>query len=238
MTDNSIGDGVGEDKTRNKKRSRVRSCLARSFRFVFIVTALLIVVASGFMIGGFLKFTDTIASYETPAASQTGDAIVVFTGGVSRISKALELLEAGDGKRLLISGVNPATTVDSILRKNGNQSSQSRCCIDIDKRAQDTIGNAIEVNKWIARHKFKSLLIVTSNYHMPRSIMETSRKLPDTQLIPVAVSAPGFEIDIWYKDRKTLRLLLFEYMKFVVAQMRPILSATAVESVRADIFGN
>ncbi len=219
-------------------RSRgVFATLGRMFKLAFGAVALAIIVGAGFLIGGFLKFTDTITSYDLEVDPEKSAAIVVYTGGTSRIEEAARLLQEGKGKRLLISGVNPKTSKKVLLERSGLEPALFDCCVDIDKEAPDTHGNAVETSKWNAVHKFDSLIIVTSNYHMPRSMLETNRRLPEVKLVAYPVATHNFDKDGWYKDRKILRLLLSEYTKYVAAQFRPVLTGKTIKTIRASLTG-
>lgn len=185
---------------------------------------------------GFLWFVRQIESQE----SQTGgraDAIVAFTGGAQRIADAVSLLAEGRGKRLLISGVNIRVTRDEIVRANPDLQRWVDCCVDLDYRARNTIGNAIETRRWLREHDFSSLLVVTSNYHMPRSLLELSHVVPNTVLIPHPVVIPGIAADTWWSNVATARLLGAEYVKYVVTLARTLIEADPEGSRVAIIIG-
>jgi uncharacterized SAM-binding protein YcdF (DUF218 family) len=147
------------------------------------------------------------------------DGIVVLTGGASRISDAIELLAAGHGKRLLISGANPATTSGEISRLNPYYGRIVSCCVDFD-RSLNTLGNAIETRQWAQSRGFRSLIVVTSSYHMPRAMVEISHQLPDVALLPFPVIADKLHAEPWWAHGTTMKLILSEYLKYVAAQMR------------------
>jgi uncharacterized SAM-binding protein YcdF (DUF218 family) len=147
------------------------------------------------------------------------DGIVVLTGGASRISDAIELLAAGRGKRLLISGVNRNTTSDEITRLNPDLGRVVSCCVDFD-RSLNTLGNAIETRHWVESRGFRSLIVVTSNYHMPRAIAEIAHQLPDVALLPFPVITDKLHAEPWWTHGTTMRLMFSEYIKYVVARMR------------------
>lgn len=230
--------GSHEPESR-RKRGVIVSFGGSMARFVVGAGILLTITLCGFLIGGFLKFTDTISNYEQQKiAAEKTDAIVVFTGGSSRIEEAMKLLQVGNGSRLLISGVNQKTSRKALLNRTGTDASVFECCVDIDTRATDTIGNALETGKWAKKHKYRSLTIVTSTYHMPRSILETIRQIPDVKLVTHPVSTKNFNAKNWYKDRQTLRLLFSEYSKFIAAQIRPAFGSNTLRAVKANILGN
>ena len=118
---------------------------------------------------------------------------MVLTGGTSRVTDALELLAAGRGKRLLITGVNPGTTTGDIARQTVDYGRLLNCCVDLDYSALNTLGNAVETRRWAIDHDFKSLIVVTSTYHMPRALAElrpsASRRRPHP--VPGGVRSPA-----------------------------------------------
>ena len=119
------------------------------------------------------------------------------------------LLAGGYGKRLLISGVHPTNAVSDISRSlPDNQSLLLRCCVDLDRSAVNTRSNAAETRRWARERGFKSLIVVTSNYHMPRAIVELSHAMPDVTLIPFAVVGDRWRDEPWWTSGATLRLLL------------------------------
>jgi uncharacterized SAM-binding protein YcdF (DUF218 family) len=152
-----------------------------------------------------------------PGAPRSSDGIVVLTGGDSRITEAIRLLAEGHAKRLLISGVHPQTTRDMLSKVNPESDQLFACCIDLDRNATDTISNANETRQWIEERGFTSLIVVTSSYHMPRSLVELRRVLPHTELVPYPVTPTQFRIDEWTVYRGTFRLVLSEYVKFTAA---------------------
>ena len=148
------------------------------------------------------------------------DGIVVLTGGSSRVSDAMELLAGGYGKRLLISGVHPTNAASDISRSLSDNQSLLNCCVDLDHSAVNTRSNAAETRRWVHERGFKSLIVVTSNYHMPRAIVELSHAMPDIELIPFAVVGDKWRDEPWWTSGATLRLLLSEYVKYVAAEVR------------------
>ena len=135
---------------------------------------------------GFVGFLSQLRGVET-RPERNADGIVVLTGGSSRVSDAMELLAAGYGKRLLISGVHPTNAASDISRSLPDNQSLLGCCVDLDRSAVNTRSNAAETRRWARERGFKSLIVVTSNYHMPRAIVELSHAMPDIDLIPFAV---------------------------------------------------
>ena len=178
---------------------------------------------------GFLWFIWRVPADEV-ALDRNADGIVALTGGASRIADAIELLALGRGKRLLISGVNRATSSKEISRLNPEFERWVRCCVDFD-RSLNTLGNAIETRRWAESRGFRSLIVVTSNYHMPRALAELSHQLPEVALVPFPVVTDRQRADPWWAGGATARLMLTEYAKYVFAKLRmglhPVVGAGA-----------
>jgi uncharacterized SAM-binding protein YcdF (DUF218 family) len=167
-------------------------------------------------LAGFVYFSRLI-NEEPDLPIQAADAIVVLTGGEARIPEAIKLLARGKGRRLLISGVNPITTRKELASLMPNSQGLFRCCVDVDYVARDTIGNATETRNWVDKRGFKSLIVVTASYHMPRSLAELRRALPDTRFIPYPVKPGNLHTEDWWTHTPTLRFLAKEYIKFLPA---------------------
>jgi len=181
---------------------------------------LLVMLAALLLVGGgFVWFVLHVPDTEV-ALDRNADGIVVLTGGASRISDAIELLAAGHGKRLLISGVHRATSSAEIARSNPRHQSLVACCVDLDHSAVNTTGNATETRRWVRDRGFSSLIVVTSAYHMPRTMAELAKQLPDVALVPFPVVTEKLRSEPWWASGGTARLILSEYAKFVVAQLR------------------
>lgn len=159
------------------------------------------------------------------APARNADGIVALTGGPFRINDALDLLAAGRGKRLLISGVNPATRRGEISRLMPEHERWFSCCVDIDHSAT-TIGNAVETRRWVKARGFQSLIVVTANFHIPRALVELGHELPDVSLVPYGVVSDKMRVEAWWENPETARLLLLEYLKYIVARARPWLPSS------------
>lgn len=189
--------------------------MIRTGRHVALAAGAAVVV----FLAGFVIFAAAIGGY-TPAPSVRGDGIVVLTGGGHRLQEAARLLSEGRGKRLLISGANRMATREDLHRKSGLPAALYRCCVDIGYEAFDTVGNADETRDWASRRGFARLIIVTSSYHMPRSMVELGRALPDVTLVPYPVLSPNFHTERWWLHAATARLLFSEYVKFLPSAAR------------------
>ncbi|MET0568833.1 MAG: YdcF family protein [Hyphomicrobiaceae bacterium] len=168
---------------------------------------------------GFAMFAST-AKQKAPLGLPNADAIVVLTGGEDRIETGIRLLSQGKGHRLLISGVNPSTRAAEIGRLAGQDSRLFRCCIDFGYVAVDTSGNAAEARAWAESWGYSKLIVVTSSYHMPRSLVEFARVLPAAELLSYPVGSRHYHLDAWWQHPPTARLLAAEYAKFLTAAAR------------------
>jgi uncharacterized SAM-binding protein YcdF (DUF218 family) len=200
-------------------RDDAPSPIWRALRFLARVAMFGVVAVAALICGGFVWFIWHVPATEV-ALDRNADGIVVLTGGASRISDAIDLLANGHGKRLLISGVHRTTSAAEIARINPRYEGLVSCCVDLDHSAINTIGNAIETRRWAKERRFGSLIVVTSAYHMPRTMAELARQMPDIALVPFPVVTEKLRKEPWWASGATARLILSEYTKFVVAQLR------------------
>jgi uncharacterized SAM-binding protein YcdF (DUF218 family) len=202
-------------------RPATPSRLRRGLRLTFLAFCAAVVLIGG----GFLWFVWTMPASEA-APTRNADGIVVLTGSAFRISDALELLAAGRGQRLLITGVNPQTRSQEISRLVPEHQRWFKCCVDLDHSALNTVGNAVETRRWAQARGFHSLIVVTSNFHMPRAMAELGRELPDVTLVPYPVVSDRVRVEAWWENPSTARLLFWEYLKYIVARSRMVLPAS------------
>ena len=206
----------GSDRTPTRRARRwYRRILIGCAAFAVVVFA------------GFLAFASSLPRAEIKLAS-SADGIVVLTGGASRIVDAVELLATGRGKRLLISGVHPTTTPSELLRVNPDFERLLKCCIDLGREATNTIGNAVETGNWVRERNFRSLIVVTSGWHMPRALIEIENEIPGVTLVPFPVVSERMRDEPWWHDAPTIRLLVVEYVKYVASFMRVRLDPASV----------
>ena len=188
-------------------------------------------------LGGFLAFVSTIERTERRPSARA-DGIVALTGGAQRIGDAIDLLASGYGRRLLISGVNEHTSRDQIARLNPSQRHWIECCVDLDYRARNTIGNAIETRRWMRRNQFGTIAVVTSNYHMPRTLVEIGHALNDGEsVVAYPVVPEGLDIGRWWSDPLAARLVAAEYVKFLAAWLRTRFEQDPEQSRFAVLIG-
>lgn len=188
-----------------------------------VLAGCIALLVAGIFWGGFLRYADQVASLAAiaqPSDEVRADGIVVLTGGADRIAGAMTLLAEGRAKRLLISGVHPSTSAQQIGRMVDAGPSLFECCIDLDRRAANTIGNAAETAKWARQNEFTSLIVVTSAYHMPRALAELASAMPDVRLVAWPVATPSVDAARWWSSGDTAALLLGEYVKYMATRAR------------------
>jgi uncharacterized SAM-binding protein YcdF (DUF218 family) len=162
------------------------------------------------------------------------DAIVVLTGGSLRLQSGIELLRDGKGRKLFVSGVNQQVDLDDLLHisSSGRDGVQdlALCCVVLGHEAGDTLGNAGETARWMQQQGFRSLRLVTAWYHMPRSLLEFDRAMPEMDIVAHPVFPDHVKREHWWAWRGTAALLVSEYVKYLAALFRPFvewLQATA-----------
>ena len=155
--------------------------IARFFSFLILLYAL-----------GFILFGVTLGR---PAkADVRTDAAVVVTGGTGRIEHAMKVLEQGKAKRVLIAGADPLVTKKDLVARFGAKAKLVRCCVDLGSESVDTRSNAEEAQRWLSRHKYKSVRLITNDWHMRRAAYEFRRSLVrQYEIVHDAVrTEPGF----------------------------------------------
>ncbi|MFD1745137.1 YdcF family protein [Rhizobium helianthi] len=208
---------------------RRKGPLRRALRYIGITLILL----AALIFGGFLWFADAVTSLKAPDGVKA-DAIVVLTGGYQRIDQAIGLLRDGAGQRLLISGAHPSASPASIRRATQASPDLFKCCVDIGYEAIDTIGNANEITRWISDHNYARVLVVTNNYHMPRSLLELRRRDHRTDFIPYPVINSDLSRKAWFTEPDVLRLMLAEYAKMAAASLRAVIGYSQGDGLRSE----
>lgn len=183
------------------------------------------VLALAWAVGLVLFVTDLPETESQPVAS--ADGVVVYTGGGARIAAGMTLMEQGAAKRLLISGVNPDISRDEIGKMWSGAAETFDCCVDLGDQARTTEGNAEEVSDWARAHGFASLILVTSDYHMPRALVETHARLPAVEIISYAVASDLLDGANRPVSVEAWRMLAIEYSKYLAARAKTFARITA-----------
>lgn len=188
--------------------------MRRLRRFVMLLG----VLAMAWLLGLFW-FANQIPNAVDDPTTHT-DAVVVLTGGSLRVENGLQLLAAGMGKTLFVTGVFPSVSVPALLH-SANAPDTLACCIVLGHIADNTTGNAIETAAFMRKQNYHSLRLVTSAYHMPRSLLEFARAMPGVTIVPNPVFAGNVKQGQWWEWPGTLSLIVTEYVKYLAAIVRP-----------------
>lgn len=148
-----------------------------------------------------------------PHADEKTDAIVVLTGSAGRVDRGIALLRRAQADQLLVSGVDRDVRPSEFAQAYGVSKRLMDCCVTLGREAIDTRSNAIETNRWLDRHDYKSLRIITADWHMRRARYELTRQLdaPIT-IVPDAV-----------RSNPSLTMLLREYHKYLLRRAAGLL---------------
>lgn len=197
------------------------------------VLMLVLLVAVVAFVAGFWSFAERVrAEPEPPPQSE---AIVALTGGsLERLSTGVRLLEENKGERLLISGVNRIVTDDELYHALDVDPQLGRCCIDLGRSAEDTLGNASEAAAWAREHGYTRIILVTDDYHMPRSHAELSVAIPEAEIYPYPVRTRWTDPARWRSDWGAAGRLGAEYVKYLVIRSREALIDLGQGDERAD----
>ena len=168
----------------------------------------------------------TPPAVESPPPAPT-DAIVVLTGGSLRLQSGIELLREGKGRKLFVSGVNHQVAIDDLLRVSGSDPAWAQegalCCVVLGHEADNTRCNAYETAQWIRSEGFRSLRLVKAWYHLPRSLLEFHRAMPEIEILAHPVFPDQVKLERWWAWRGTAALLVSEYTKFLATLFRPLI---------------
>jgi len=209
----SNDDGTGDTNGDGRLATFVR-------RRIVIPLFVLSILALGLFIGGFIVFSDRVTTMDVPDLAEPADGIVVLTGGVSRIEGALNLLKSKRGKRLFISGVHASANLSELQRVTGGDADLFACCVDIDRSALDTIGNAEESVKWARANDYDRIIVVTNNYHIPRTMVELRHASQDIEFVPYPIINSNLRDGDWIARGLVVRVLFVEYVKYLGAVIR------------------
>ncbi len=181
----------------------------RYLALLLLVMAMLITVAD------FHRWVSTVGNLSRPDAPKA-DAVVALTGGSGkRIQAAIALLEQKAGERLLVSGVHISVDTRDLIKTAGGTEALFSCCIDIGHEANSTQENAIETSAWAKKKGYKSIVLVTSDYHMPRSLLWFREKAPELSIVAYPMQSQ-LRPKTWWKSWKSFRGLVTEWAKYRV----------------------
>lgn len=181
---------------------------------------LLAVCGLGIWFIGFVAFAHKINHYPVDNETPT-EAIVVLTGGRYRIAEAARLMKNGLAQKLFISGVEKNTSLAAIGKRQEIDFLNDEN-IALDRESTNTVENAAVSGNWLKDNNIQNIRLVTSNYHLPRSLAEFHYKNPDLKIIPHPVFSK-YVSKKWWKNGKSFYLIASEYNKYLyVCLFRPL----------------
>jgi len=194
-----------------------------------ILTAL--VVLALIWAAGLAAFAQRIERMTPPTEPPAADGVVSLTGGSDlRLEAAVSLLERGKGRRLLISGVNREASREDIRAVTRAADRIYDCCVDLGFEAVDTSGNALEVADWARGKNYDSLIVVTSDYHMPRTMLLMRAAMPGARLTAYPVATGLVDVRHWWRKSGDAKRLTIEYCKYLATLARESLKSTSKET--------
>jgi uncharacterized SAM-binding protein YcdF (DUF218 family) len=155
-----------------------------------------------------LGFAAFMLLLPAPAGPVRTDAIVVPTGAPGRIDRGLALIEQGRAQRMLVTGTAPGVRRIDLVRAYGHAAAIA-CCVDLGGEAVDTRSNAREIAGWVRTHRYRSIRLVTSDWHARRARMELRQEL-DPAIDVVIDGVPS---------QPSLSQLLNEYHKLILRRV-------------------
>jgi len=188
------------------------------------VLLILLFAGLGAWAWGLNRFVDGIPRQVTDDQRKT-DAIIVLTGGSLRLETGFALLARGRAEKLLVSGVDKSVPIEEVLRITGMTQDELACCVTLGYMAEDTGSNASESAAWVRNNRITSVRLVTSGYHMPRSLLEFRAALPGVEIVPHPVFPEQVMIHEWWRRPGTASLVIGEYNKYLLAAVRVFVGA-------------
>ncbi len=184
---------------------------------------------------GLFAFADRVRNFTPAPEPERADGIVALTGpSAERVNAAIRLLEQDKGERVLISGVNREVRRQELRELTPGSNRLFNCCVDLGFEAETTNGNAQEIAAWARAKDYHHLIVVTSDYHMPRSLLEIRSAAPDLELTPYAVSTPSLDNSRWWRAAVTARRMTLEYVKYLAVLGREALHKVTGHSERPE----
>ncbi len=143
------------------------------------------------------------------------DAIVILTGGSERFPAGVALLASGAADHLFVTGVPSGIDTETLLHAHGLDGQNLPCCIELGHEARHTLGNARETAAWMAHNGHDSMILVTSRFHMPRSLVVFHELMPDLAIQPYPVEMDHPVVDHWWRDPDVAATAFVEYLKYL-----------------------
>jgi uncharacterized SAM-binding protein YcdF (DUF218 family) len=140
-----------------------------------------------------------------PAEITRTDGVIALTGGPGRIARGLDVVRAGDARRLLVAGVDSQVTPARFASEYGVTPALLACCVTLGYESFDTRSNAREATGWIARYDIHSVRLVTTDWHMRRAAFDI--KVAGPRRLTVVEDAVA--------SQPSIKVLFIEYNKYL-----------------------
>jgi uncharacterized SAM-binding protein YcdF (DUF218 family) len=194
------------------------------FKVLFLLIFIIIFI---YFCTGLLKYKEEVQSLKEYSIKEAAN-VVILTGGSNRIKEGLKLIKGFSKLELmnidiLISGTGKGFTksnISELLLKNDLLNMFIECCLELDSKSKNTRSNALETLKWVNKNSIKQLILITSNYHMPRAFLEFKNKMPNLKIIKYPITPEKHNINNWIYSYETFSLIFLEYCKFLIAHAR------------------
>ena len=194
-----------------------------TFRTIYVI---LISSILTYFLFGLAEYKEKILSTEK-YVNKKGSSIVILTGGTNRIKDGLKIINKFEkaskfNSKILVSGTGKGFTKSSLEKKLNFDFNLSliECCIELDSISTNTYSNAYETLKWAKKNNIKEFILITSNYHMPRAILEFKNRMPNLKIFTYPITPNRHNIKMWLSSFQTFSLIFSEYCKFLVANFR------------------
>jgi len=189
----------------------------RLLRYIFLTLLISLGLPVVVWFAGYLIFCVSISSFTTEEPEDHLDAAIVLTGGSNRINYGLDLLAHEKVRYLFVSGVHEGVTLKKLLQLWGGDISKiDSQTVILGREAGNTLSNALEAAIWVDDYKVQDGYLITSTYHMPRSLLEFRHTVPGTLLVPYAVEPKDFSVSSPYY----WKVAFIEYNKFLITLYR------------------
>tara|TARA_Y100000991_G_scaffold405_1_gene294 strand:+ start:977 stop:1591 length:615 start_codon:yes stop_codon:yes gene_type:complete len=171
-------------------------------------------------------FKEKVLSFQKYNNTKSSN-IVILTGGTNRIKDGLNIINHFDKSKrtkfkILVSGTGKGFSKNSLIKQIGPNFNPKliECCIFLDSVSKNTLTNAIETSKWANRNDLKEFILITSNYHMPRAILEFKNVMPNHKIYTFAITPRKHNIKEWMSSYETFSLIFKEFCKYIVSNLR------------------
>jgi uncharacterized SAM-binding protein YcdF (DUF218 family) len=110
--------------------------------------------------------------------ARPADAIFVLTGGEGRIQEGVRAWSGGAARELYILGAGRRVPIARILPEVSRISAEALSRVHVEGWSENTLENAFSAKSAVGEGKYSSVILVTSDYHVPRAVLAFRKVLP------------------------------------------------------------